>query len=79
MKKISKLDAELGAYKGRYGVNYQYFCDLLGKDGKPLYKDSLIAKRKGTKEFTVREAKVLADILRMSLDELYEILPDINH
>jgi len=78
VKPANKLDAEICAYRGRYGVTFQYFCDLLGRDGKPLYKDTFIAKRKGERELTIRECKVLADLFGMTLDELYETLPPIN-
>lgn len=75
---ISPLDAEIGAYKGRYGVTNAYFCDLLGRDGKPLYKDAFIAKRKGEREFTFREAMTLARLLGMTPEELVDVLPEIN-
>ena len=75
----SPLDAEIGAYKGRYGVTNKYFCDLLGKNGKPLNRESFLAKRKGQLEFTYREVKVLAKTLGLSIDEISELLPEINH
>lgn len=75
----SPLDAELGAYKGRYAVSDSFFCDLLGKGGKPLYKDTYTAKRKGEREFTFREVWALSNTLGISLDELGELLPEINH
>lgn len=71
---MSDLDTELRVYKARYKETNQFFCDLLG-----ICEDALIKKRKGIRQFTVREAKILADTLGMTLDELYEILPDINH
>lgn len=77
-KTKTPLDAALDSYKGRYGVSNQFFLDLLGRDGKSLYKDSYIAKRKGKLEFTFREAKTLADTLGMTLDDFAELLPDIN-
>lgn len=75
----SPLDAEIGAYKGRYGVTNKFFYDLLGKDGKPLSKNSFLAKRRGKVEFTYREVKVLARTLGLSIDEISELLPEINH
>lgn len=75
----SPLDAEIGAYKGRYGVTNKFFYDLLGKDGKPLSKNSFLAKRRGDVEFTYREVKVLARTLGLSIDEISELLPEINH
>ena len=83
MKQINRegksLDAELGAYKGRYGLSNDFFLDVLGRDDKPLGKNPFLAKRRGTQEFTFREVKVLADLLGMTLNEIDEILPEINH
>lgn len=79
IKQRTPLDAELGAYKGRYGVNDQYVRDVLGRGDSALGKDAYIRKRKGTVEFTARELKRLAEMLGMTLDQVYELLPEINH
>ena len=79
IRQRTPLDAELGAYKGRYGVNDQYVRDVLGRGGSPMGKDAYIRKRKGVVEFTARELKCLADLLGMPIDEAYELLPPINH
>ena len=76
---VKSLDAELRAYKGRYQLSNEYFLDVLGHDGHPLGKNPFLAKRRGKQEFTWREVKLIADLLEMTLEEIDEYLPDINH
>lgn len=76
--KKSQLEAEIDAYKGRYGVINQYFQDILGRDGKPMCSDTYVDKRRGVKEFTWREVKALAEVLGMTWEEIDAILPDVN-
>ena len=76
--KKSQLEAEIDAYKGRYGVYNEFFRDILGRDGKPMCEDTYVDKRKGRKEFTWREVKALADALGMTWEQIDAILPDVN-
>lgn len=77
-----QLERLIRHYKAEYGVNYQTISDIVGCSTVQLAE-----KRKGRREFTVREAVNLLDMLNamleennegMTFDELFAILPEIN-
>jgi len=71
---MTRLDTELNVYKARYQWTNERLCDVLG------IKDTAFrSKRKGKVPFTAKELVKLAQVLGMSIEETYELLPEINH
>ena len=68
------LDRALKVYKATYDWTNDRIMDLLG-----LGHSAYASRRKGQTEFTARELHILSEMLGKSMEEVYEMLPEINH
>ena len=75
MANVSKFERALRVYKGTYDVNDTFFMDVIGIKSRTTWNRI----RHGAVPLTVPQFRKLSDVLGMSMDELYEMLPDINH
>ena len=69
-----QIDTELDVYKRRHSWTNEQLCDVLG-----IGDTAFRSKRKGRSPFSARELKIVADLLGVSMEEAYEMLPEINH
>ena len=69
------LERTLRIYKATYDVTDTFFLDLLG----PMTRTTWKRIRDGKSEMSLRQAASLAHALGMTIDELYELSPSINH
>ena len=68
------LDEAVRMYKTRFGVTDMYFVDLL----EPMTRPTWHKLRTGKSRLSLRQAAILADAFEMTIDELYELSPEIN-
>lgn len=75
MANVSKFERALRVYKGTYDVNDTFFMDVIGVRSRTTWNRI----RRGEVPMTVSQFHRLADVLDMPLDDLFEILPEVNH
>lgn len=71
---MSAIDTELNVYKARFQWTNEHLCEVLD-----ISDTAFRSKRKGRAPFTARELKRLSELLGKSMDEIYDMLPEINH
>lgn len=69
-----ELELRLRLYCARYEWTIGRVADVLG-----ITPNTLLLKRKGRREFTSKELFLLSELLDMSMVDLFDILPEVNH
>ena len=72
---ISQLERAVRIYKATYDVSDEFFLDVLDIKSRTTWKNL----RSGKREFSAKQMYQLARVLNVSLDEVYDMLPAINH
>ncbi len=75
MANISQLERAIRIYKATYDVNDEFFLDVLGIKSRTTWKNL----RSGKREFSSKHLYQLSKLLAIPMDELYDMLPAINH
>lgn len=75
MIKTKDLEHALRIYKATYDVTDAFFMDVIGIKSRSTWK----YLRTGKREFSAKQLHQLSIALGIGMNELYEMLPAINH